>query len=339
LPTLKPQQAMPLQMPGSVDMHTNLLQQFYNGMPPSLQSGVTTATANPLGGLGDWSSRAVAAGAAAAASNRMMVQPGFGNFMPGNTDLSSSASSAAAAQGQGAASIDSAFTLSRVPSTGMHAMSMAATGAALSAGDAEQAHASAIASWARGTAGAGLATMADKLRLMTPKDQLGLITVAQMAQLDDGRNQPLELIHSQPIANSFGSCLKASAAAASSAPATLAASDVGAGNLASRLTASKLDGQGAGVAPAVLGATTTGGSDNTSNSNNNNNINNNNNNNNSVGGVSALSGGGDAPSNAAAAAAGGRNQTMDPSLLTPELLGMYAQLLIQQQEQERQRWD
>jgi hypothetical protein len=162
--------------------------------------------------------------------------------------------------------------------------------------------------------------MADKLRKMTPKDQLGLITVAQMAQLDDGRNQPLELINSQPIANSFDSCLKASAAA--SAPATLAASAMGTGNLASRLTASKLDGQGAG------------GSDNNSNNNNNNN------NNNSVGGVSVLSGGGEAPSNvaaAAAAAAGGRNQTMDPSLLTPELLGMYAQLLIQQQEQERQR--
>jgi hypothetical protein len=322
LPILKPQQAMPLQMPGPVDMHTNLLQQFYNGMPPSLQGGVTTATANPLGGLGDWSSRAVAAGAAAAASNRMMVQPGFGNFMPGNTDFSSSVSSAAA-QGQGAASLDSAFSLSRVPSTGMLAKSMgAATGAALSAGDAEQAHASAIASWASGAAGVGSATMADKLRLMTPKDQLGLITVAQMAQLDDGRNQPLELINSQPVVNSFGSCLKASVAA--SAPATLAASAVGAGNLASRLTASKLDGQGAG------------GSDNNSNNNNNNN------NNNSVGGVSVLSGGGEAPSNvaaAAAAAAGGRNQTMDPSLLTPELLGMYAQLLIQQQEQERQRWD
>jgi hypothetical protein len=316
----KPQQAMPFMMPGAVDMQKKLLLQLYNGMPSSLQSGFPTATATPLGGLGDWGcSRAVAAGAAAAAPNRMTVQPGFGNFMPSNVEFSSSSASASAsaAQGQGTntASLDSALSLSRIPSTG--AKSMASTGAALSAGDAELAHASAIASWAGGATGAGFTTMADKLRLMTPKDQLGVITGVQMAQLDDGRNQP---ITSQPLANSFDSSSDTTRDLKAAAPAS-AATAVGAGNLASSLTTSKLDGQGAGAAQGALGAVPTGAS-----------------NNSSAGGVSALPGGGDGPSNAAAAAGGG-NQTLDPSLLTPELLGMYTQLLIQQQEQERQRWD
>jgi len=302
-------------------------------MPSSLQSGVSTATAaNPLGGLGEWGSRAVPAGAAAAAPNRVVAQPRFGNFMPSNVDFSSSSAAAAQGQGTNTTSLDSAVSLSKVPSTtGNMTKSMSTTVAALSAGDAEQAHASAMASWAGGAASAGFTTLADKLRLMSPKDQLGLITGAQMAQLDDGRNQPLGITTSQPLANSFKSCsdatrdLKAAAAeAAASASASAsnmsAESTVNAGNLASSLTTSKLDGQGAGVAKAVLGAATTGAS-----------------NNSSACGVSALPGGGDAPSNATPAPAGGGNQTVDPSLLTPELLGMYAQLLIQQQEQERQR--
>jgi hypothetical protein len=330
MPILKPQQVMPFLMPRPVDMQRNLMEQLHNGMPSSLESGVSTATAaNPLCGLGEWGSRAVPAGAAAAASNRVMAQPRFGNFMPSNVDFSSS-SSAAAAKGQGTntTSLDSAVSLPKVPSTtGNMAKSMSTTVAALSAGDAEQAHASAMASWAGGAASAGFTSLADKLRLMSPKDQLGLITGAQMAQLDDGRNQPLGITTSQPLANSFNSCwdatrdLKAAAAAASASDMS-AESAVNAGNLASSLTTSKLDGQGAGVAKAVLGAATTGAG-----------------NNGSAGGVSALPGGGDAPSNPTPVPAGGGNQTVDPSLLTPELLGMYAQLLIQQQEQERQRWD